>query len=70
MLHVIGSGFAQVMAGVALLTTSCTVACAAGYFVASVGVKIANSVCVPAPSTCPIPGAYTNIPGTEHLALS
>ena len=68
--QVIPAGFAQVMAGSALLTTSVTDACAAGYFAVSVGVKIVKSVCVPAARAYPAPGAYVNVPGTDAVALS
>ena len=53
-----------------LATVTETVACAVEYFSVSAGVKVTESVCVPAPSTSPAAGVYANVPGTDAVALS
>jgi hypothetical protein len=36
----------------------------------SVGIKVTESVCVPAPKMVPAAGTYANVPGTEAVAFN
>jgi hypothetical protein len=50
------AGAAHVITGVALLTTSCTVAVALEWFVVSVGMNVTERVLVPTGGTVPAAG--------------
>jgi hypothetical protein len=67
---VMAAGVAQAIVGVAWFTASCTEAVAADYVVISVGVKVTESVCVPALSTVPATGVYAKVPPTLAVALN
>jgi hypothetical protein len=67
---VMAAGVAQAIVGVAWFTASCTEAVAAEYVVISVGVKVTESVCVPALSTVPAAGVYAKVPPTLAVALN
>lgn len=66
----IADGIAHVIEGVDLLTTRVTLVVAVVKSVVSVGVNVTDKVCVPAPSTVPAAGVYTNVPGTFAVASS
>lgn len=51
-------------------TTSCTLAVDAEYFCVFEGVKVTDSVSVPAAGTVPAAGEYVNDPGTFAVASS
>jgi hypothetical protein len=55
---------------VALLTVIVVVSVAVVLSVVSVGVKVTESVCVPAVSTVPAAGKYAKVPGTDAVASS
>ena len=59
-----GAGVGQLTVGVAGVTTRLTLPVAVLKLVVSVGVKVTVSVCVPAVSSVPAGGVYTNVPGT------
>jgi hypothetical protein len=67
---VMTAGVGQVILGVAWLTMSCTEAVAAEYVFISVGVKVTESVCVPAGSTVPAAGVYVKVPAMFAVAFN
>lgn len=70
----IAAGVGQVMLGVVAVaggfTTRCTLAVVAEYFWVFEGVKVTDSVSVPAAGTVPAAGEYENFPGTFAAASS
>jgi hypothetical protein len=65
---VIGAGDAQVRTGVTLPTVRFTLAVAGAKSVVLVGLKVTESVSVPAAGTDPAGGRYVKVPATEAVA--
>src|SRR5579863_797965 len=59
-----GAGVCQLRTGFAWLTTMVVVAEALEKSTLSVGMKVTESVCVPAGNIVPAAGEYTKVPGT------